>query len=39
MLKVIEQSHKQAIKGIKDLFIKLKNNIAGIIANNAAIKK
>lgn len=39
MLKVIEQSHKQAINGIKKSIHKIEEHIADIIANNAAIKK
>lgn len=38
MLKVIEQSHKQAIEGIKKSIGKIEEHIAGIIASNAAIK-
>jgi transposase len=39
MLKIIEQSHKQAIEGIKKSIHKIEEHIAGIIANNMAIKK
>jgi len=38
-LKVIEQSHKQAIDGIKKSIRKIEEHIAELIANNAAIKK
>jgi transposase len=39
MLKIIEQSHQQAINGIKKSIHKIEEHIADIIANNAAIKK
>lgn len=39
MLKVIEQSHKQAIDGIKKSIHKIEEHITDIIAKNAAIKK
>jgi len=39
MLKIIEQSHKQAIEGIKKSIHKIEEHIAEIIANNMAIKK
>ena len=39
MLKVIEQSHKQAIDGIKKSIHKIEEHIDAIVANNTAIKK